>query len=249
MKKVIFLGLVSFLIAAIWQLPLSFAKPYAEKMIKGLKMEEVSGTIWNGEAQRFTLPNNYLGQVKWKVAPLKSLTSFSLTSSFNINNEDDFSATGLASLKPNKVLILKDTKFALDAQYINRLQKNAILKGEIKGNLKHAVLDQQNVPEIDGIIDWKEGAISSPIKLSPGDYHAVITPESEGLKILLNSSDAPVELSGEIKLNKEWLFATNLTIKPIDSKIAPMLGLLGKRQANGIIQVKQKGDLKPFIGR
>jgi len=246
MKKVIFLGLISFLVATIWQLPLSFAKPYAEKFVKGLKMEDVSGTVWNGESRRFTAQNTYLGHVKWKVNPLQSLTSFSLKSSFNIDG-NDLTAKGWASVTLTKKLTLDDTQFDLNASYLNRQINNAKLTGDIKGNIQHAVLDRQNLPEIDAVIDWKEAAISSPIKLTPGDYHAVITPDSGDLKILLTSSDAPVELNGEIKLNKEWLYKTDLTIKANNQGLDSMLGLIGKKQANGIIQIKQKGDLKPFI--
>lgn len=248
MKKIIFLGLVSFLVAAIWMLPLSLAKPYAEKRVIGLKMEEVSGTIWNGDSKHFTANNTYLGHVKWKVDPLKSLTSLSLKSTFNIDSKD-LTATGIASITPQKKLIIDNTNFEINANYINKLQKNVIVSGDIKGNIKHAVLDKKNLPEINGVIDWKEGAVNSPIKLSSGDYHAVITPDSSGLKIILSSSDAPAELNGKIKLNKEWMFETDINIKAKDPNIASMLGLVGKKQADGSVQIKQKGDLKPFIGK
>lgn len=248
MKKIIFLGILSFLLAALWQLPLSFAKPYIEKYVKGLTMEDVSGTIWNGEAKQMTADNTSLGHVKWKVDPLKSLTSLSLSSSFKID-DNDLNAKGLAALTPKKKLILDNTQFSINADYLNKLQKNAKLAGDISGNIKHAVLDQKNLPEINGTIDWKEGAIDSPIKLAKGDYHAILTPDAGDLKILLSSSDAPAELNGEIRLNKEWMFETDLSIKAKDKGLGSMLGLIGKKQADGTIIVKQKGDLKPFIGK
>ncbi len=247
MKKIIFIGILSFLLAAIWQLPLSFAKPYAEKMIDGLKLEEVSGTIWNGKSQRLTANNIYLGKANWKVDPIKSLKSFSLKSTFSIKS-DDITASGFAGLTPTKQLILDDTTFQISANYLNKLQKQAVLAGDISGKLKHAVLDELNLPEIDGNIDWKEASVTSPLlKLPAGDYHSVITPNDAGLKILLSSTDAPAELNGEITLNKEWIYQTDINIKAKEKGLAAMLGLVGKKLSDGSVQVKKKGDLKPFL--
>ena len=248
MKKIIFLGLLAFLAAALWQLPLSYAKPYAEKYVRGLQLKGVSGTVWNGEAQQLIANNRNLENVKWKVKPLESLTSLSLKFDFDIKGRD-LTANGLAGITPNKTLILNDTQFELNASYINKQQQLAKLSGDITGNIKYAELNQKDLPIIDGIVDWKEAAVSSPIKLAQGDYHAIITPDSGNLNIQLSSSDAPVELGGKITLNKEWIYKTDLNIKATDPNLAPMMGLLGRKQANGAVNIKKQGDLKPFIGK
>ncbi len=248
MKKIIFLGLLSFLAAALWQLPLSFANPYLTKYVKNIKLKDVSGTVWNGEAQHLIANNMDFEKVKWSVKPLQSLTSFSLKFDFDIKGRD-LTAKGLAGLTPSKTLILDKTQFDLNASYLNKKQRFAKLSGDIKGNIKHAELNQKDLPIINGIIDWKEAALNSPIKLAQGDYHAVITPDAGNMNIKLSSSDAPVELAGVIKLNKEWLYDTDLKIKSSDPGISSMIGMIGKKQANGMVNIKQKGDLKPYIGR
>ena len=248
MKKILFLGLLAFLGAALWQLPLSYAKPYAERYVHGLKLNDVSGTVWNGEAKQFIANNTDFEKVKWSVKPLTSLTSLSLKFDFDIDGRD-LTATGLAGVTPSKNLIIDDTTFNLNAAYINKQQRLTKVSGDIKGTIIHAILNQRDLPMIDGIVDWKEAAINSPFKLTQGDYHAVITPASDHLNIQLSSSDAPVELSGKVTLNKEWIYNTDLNIKATDAKLAPMMGLLGKPQANGAVNVKKQGDLKPFIGK
>jgi len=248
MKKILFLGLLAFLVAALWQLPLSYAKPYAEKYVKGLKLKGESGTVWNGEAKQLIANNTNFEKVKWNVRPFESLTSLSLKFDFDIQGRD-LTAKGLAGLTPNKTLIIDNTQFDLNASYINKQQKLAKLSGDIKGTIKHAELNQQDLPIINGVIDWKEAAVSSPIKLSQGDYHAIITPDSGKMNIQLSSSGAPVELAGKITLNKKWIYNTDLNIKATDPSLIPMIGLLGKKQANGAVNVKKQGDLKPFIGK
>lgn len=248
MKKILSLGLIAFLVAALWQLPLSYAKPYAEKYVQGLKLNGVSGTVWNGEAQQFIANNTDFEKVKWDVRLLESLTSLALKFDFDIQSRD-FTAKGLAGITPSEDLIIDNTQFELNASYLNKKIKLAKIHGDIKGNIKHAELNQKDLPIINGIIDWKDASVTSPIKLAQGNYHAVITPDSGKMNIQLSSSDAPVELGGKITLNKEWIYKTDLNIKATDPNLAPMMGLLGKKQANGAINIKKQGDLKPFIGK
>jgi len=246
MKKIIFFGLVSFLFAAIWQLPLSFAKPYIEKLTKQVRMSGTSGTIWNAQAKQLTINNTTLDNVKWKIRPLQSLMTLSLNTSFNIQDKN-LTANGIARITPQQKLILKDTKFTLDASYLNTLQNNAKLSGDIIGNIKSATLDQKDLPEINGVVNWNAAAVTSPIKLPQGDYHALITPDKNGLDIKLTSSDAPAELNGLIKLNKEWLYDANISVKAKDKGLGSMLGFIGQKQADGSVIIKRKGDLKPFL--
>ena len=248
MKKIIFFGILSFVLAALWLLPLSIVKPYAEQMIKGLKLDGVSGTIWRGGAQQFTVNNNYLGKVDWRVSPLQSLTSLSLKTDFSIDG-DELSAKGLAGLSVNKKLILTNTQFDMQASYINKLQKNAQLAGDFKGNITFAELQQQELPQIDGVLDWNDGAVNSPIKLEAGNYRAQIKPVAGDLEIIVSSNAAPIELNGDIKLKSDWSFTTNLIVKTNESGLNAMIKLAGKQQPDGTILINQSGNLKPYIGK
>lgn len=248
MKKIIFIGICVFLASALWQLPLSVAQPYAEKFIKGLHLKDVSGTIWNGNVGSFTIAKTNLEKVKWHAEPLQSLRTLSLKFTFDIDSRN-FNVQGLVGITPKQTLILDNTQFDLDAKYLNTLQKYAELSGDIKGNIKHAEINQQDLPIIDAVIDWKEAALTSPVKLAKGDYNAVILPISGNMDIKLSSSDAPMELDGKIKLNKEWIYNSDLNIKSEDPGIGSMISLLGEKQANGVVNVKKQGDLKPFIGK
>lgn len=248
MKKIIFFGLISFFVAAIWQLPLSFAKPYIEKVAKQIKMDGVSGTIWNGKAKQLTINKINIENVQWQIKPFQSLISLSLNTTFNIN-DPNLTANGIASISPTQKLTLDNVKFTLDANYLNKLQQNAKLVGDIIGSIKYAVIDQENLPDINGIVNWNDAAIISPIKLPQGDYHALITSSNDGLNIKLTSTDAPAELNGDIKLNKQWLYDTDIDIKAKEQGLTSMLGLVGEKQADGSVKIKQKGDLKPFLGK
>ncbi len=247
MKKIIFLGLLSFLIAAVWQLPLTFAKPYVEKYVQGLELNNVNGTIWNGSAQDVTHRGQDFGHISWKVNPLKSLVSLSLTTAFKINGKP-LTAEGIAAITPRKKMILDNTNFDMDASYLNNFQKQAKLSGELQGTIHHAEIEKDQLPVIDADINWKQGKVSSMLlKLSAGDYHAKIRPNENGLHIEPSSSDAPIQLSGTVDIDKDWLYKPNLKVNSKDQGIAGLLKFAGKPQPDGSILMNKSLDLKPFL--
>ena len=250
MKKIIFLGLLSFLIAAIWQAPLAFVKPYAEKSLNNLKLEGVNGTVWNGSVQRLVNNNLDLGGVSWKVNPLKSLASLSLKAAFTINGKQ-LTADGIAALTPGTTIVLDNTNFEMDAATLNQFQKQANLSGELQGVIQHAEFTaskEKQLPVIKADIDWKQGAVNSMLlKLPPGDYHFIISPDENGLLIKPSSSEAPLELSGVIHLSKDWVYQPDLKVKSKDRGISGLLKLAGKAQPDGSVLINKSLDLKPFL--
>ncbi len=247
MKKLIFFGLVSFVLAAIWFTPLAFVAPHLTKVTNDVILKEPSGTLWDGEVKHLTVKNNYLGKASWRVDPLQSLKSLSLKTKFALKS-DDINAFGVAGIAINKDLIIDNTQFDVSARYLNTLQSNAQLSGTFNGFVKNALIKKGEVPEIDAIVNWQNGALNAPIKLAEGDYRAVIKPDAENLNIKLSSKEAPIELNGDIKLQKDWIFTTNLITKSSNAGLMAMMKFAGIPQTDGTILIKQKGDLKPFIG-
>ncbi len=247
MKKLIFIGLISFILGAIWLTPLAFIAPHLSRVTHDVVFQEPKGTIWNGQVNDLSIQKHYLGQASWRINPLKSLKSLSLKSNFTIKS-DDINANGLAGITINKDLIVDDTRFDINAEYLNSLQSNAKLSGSFNGFINNALLEQNKVPIIDGIVNWQNGSLDAPIKLEKGDYRAVIKPVDKNLDIKLSSVEAPIELNGNIKLQNDWVFDTNLTTKSNNPGLMAMMKFAGKPQTDGTILIQQKGDLKPFIG-
>ena len=247
MKKIIFFGLMSFLLAVFWFMPLSFITPHLAKITKDVIMLEPSGTIWNGAVNHLTINNNYLGKANWKVAPLESLKSTSLKTKFTLKS-DDINAYGLTGITFTRDLTITNTQFDINARYLNTLQNKAKLSGSFTGFIKNAFIEKNKVPSIDAIINWQNGALNTPIKLAEGDYRAVIKPENDGLDIQLSSQEAPIELKGNIKLQSNWEFITNLITKSGNAGLMAMMKFAGKPQKDGTILINHKGDLKPFVG-
>lgn len=247
MKKLIFLGFLSFVMASILFIPLAFLTPHLSKITTDVTFEEPEGTIWNGKVNNLTIKNNFLGKATWRVNALKSLKSLSLKSDFTLKS-NDINASGFAGLNLNKELLIENTQFDINAEYLNTLQSNAKLSGSINGFIENALIIQNVVPSIKGIINWQDGSLDAPIKLDKGDYRAELKPEGQNLDIKLSSKEAPIELNGDIKLQNDWVFNTNLVTKSNNLGLMTMMKFAGKAQTDGTILIKQTGDLKPFIG-
>ncbi len=250
MKKYIFWGLSAFLSAALWLLPLSVVQPYLEKEAKGLTLGSTNGTVWNGTASELIIDKQSLGEVSWKVNPIQSLFSLKLKAHFKITG-NDINADGLAGLGINKTLYLDDTTFEINPDYLNKIQKNVKLAGDITGKITHAVILDKNIPQIKGVIDWKNGTLNSPLlNLKSGDYKAIVSPSSDDLDIKLSSNKAPIKLDGSIKLlNKDWAYSTNINAKSNEPGLTAALNFAGKKQPNGSVLIKETGDLSRYIKR
>lgn len=247
MKKIIFFGLISFILAAIWLTPLAFVAPYLNKMTSDVVFQNPQGTIWNGQVENLSIQNHYLGKASWRVDPVKSLKALALKSNFTVESKD-INGNGLAGISVNKNLIIENTQFDINAEYLNSLQTNAKLSGSFNGFVKTATLRKNEIPMIDGIINWQNGALDSPIKLDKGDYRAEIKPTEKNLNIDISSKEAPIELNGNIKLQNDWMFSTNINAKSKSAGLMAMMKFAGKPQTDGTILIQQKGDLKPFVG-
>lgn len=247
MKKLIFFGFISFILGAIWLTPLAFVAPHLSKVTNDVDFQEPQGTIWNGQVDHLSIQNNYIGKTSWKIDPIKSVKTLSLKSKFTIKS-DDINANGLAGITINKNLIINNTQFDINAEYFNALQNNAKLSGSFNGFVNNALLEQNKVPIIDGIVNWQNASLDAPIKLAKGDYRAVIKSADKNLDIKLSSVEAPIELNGNIKLQNDWMFNTNLITKSANPGLMAMMKFAGKPQTDGTILIQQKGDLKPFVG-
>ncbi|KAG1707703.1 hypothetical protein GQR58_003355 [Nymphon striatum] len=168
-------------------------------------------------------------------------------SSFNIKG-NQLTADGIVAVTPSKKVILDDTSFDIDAAFFNSYQKQAKLNGDLQGKIDHAEIEQNIVPIIDAIIDWKQGTVSSLLlNLAAGDYHFVVAPDSEGLLIKPSSKEAPLDLKGNVKLSKDWLLKPDIMVNSRDEGIASMLKLAGKPQSDGSTHITTSTNLKPFL--
>ena len=248
--KLVLLGLITFIITAIWLTPTAFIAPYVQRAVPGLQLNGGSGTIWSGAAARVTYQQYDFGRVKWTLKPLTSLTSLSAVADVDMKS-DWLEARGEMGYGYDRSIHVKDTRFELEAAALSQFQRSAQMGGEFNGLITEAALSPGAFPFLEGTVNWTQGSLNSPIRLEPGNYRALVSSTDNELKADLSSNDAPLELSGNVKLGDDWRYQSDVLVKPRPGS-SPLLGSLlrtaagGNPNPDGSLRINRQGAMQPI---
>ncbi len=246
MRKLIILSVVVFILAVLFKTP---ARVISAQLPKNspVSLQGVSGSLWEGKAAQINVDGVNLGEVNWTVNPLGLLTG-AAKGDFHIQGQE-LKADGNYQISLGKVLTVDKATFSTTGRFVNKLQRYARLDGDFRGSIDHLEMEINEVlapPVVSGLINWEQGSVSSPIKLAEGNYQIKVEPESEGrLVAKITANDAPVDIKGDVVLDSQWQYETNLKIKTKQrgASIQGMLSMAGRPQPDGYIHVKEKGRL------
>ncbi|RVU85505.1 type II secretion system protein N [Leucothrix sargassi] len=249
--KLILLGCVTFLITAVILTPTAFVAPHINKAAPNITLANGSGTIWNGTAGNLRIDNIDLGRVSWKVRPIKSLTSLSLVTDFEIKGQE-LTAKGLGAFGMDRTIRLNDTTFEVAASFISRFQRSFRFAGDFQGLITSAELTPKEFPVVDGILNWAQGSLLSPIRLDPANYRAEIRSSKDTLTADISASDGPIDLSGLASINSNWEYEADVLAKA-QNNVNPLIknvlrNASGGTQpdADGSIRINRKGSIAPI---
>jgi hypothetical protein len=248
LRNLILLGIASFSATAIWNIPVAFAYQYVP--LKNIHINGLSGTVWNGEAKEVITKKITLNNISWSVDLLKSLSSLGLKSNIVIQDAD-ITFKGLAGFDISQTISLENAEFETTGAFVSKFQKLAKLRGDIKGIIRYFEMAKGKLPVLDANYYWKQGELISPVHIQPaGDYSVIIKPSDNGLIANIGSSNAPLELSGDAKIDTSWKYKTNLKIKAANTSGKGIMNMIkmavGRLETDGSAIIKQQGQLQPF---
>jgi|GEM_PF-2626998 len=247
--KLIFLGLLTFTLTAIWLAPAAFVAPYIEQAAPNVRITNASGTIWNGQASSVNANNFDLGSVNWEVSPLKSLFSLSLVADLDIKGSE-LNASGNAAYGYDKSIRLNEVKFDADAGIVRRFQPQLQLAGKFEGIVDNAEIQPGGFPVINGVINLVKGSVIFP-RVEPGNYRADIQSEDNSLIAEISSVDAALSLDGKASINSNWQYQSDVLAKA-NPGLNPMIMNLLKPVAgsnpgpDGSLRINRKGTITPI---
>ena len=246
--KLLLLGSASLLISLAVSLPASLLLPFIPAN-SSVQLSGVTGSIWKGNATHISAQQILLGQLSWDIHPLALFTA-TLQSSFQISS-DDLKIEGVVNAYPDSTLKLEDVEADVNAGWLRTFKKiPAKLAGNFHINIVDTVLSQDDIPLINGKVEWERGEIISPFPVSAGNYLIKLTTDNKKQKGLLSSSDAPFDIKGKLSLDEKWQYQAKLKIKANETApkiLASGLQSLGKKDPNGFVDVDQKGNLRSLF--
>ena len=246
-KLYIATALLVFIAALITQLPAKLVWSWVQDdaAAQSVYLNGISGSAYNGQANSATVQGLLIKQPGWSGNYLPLLigrTSFDISGSL-----DGYPLDVEASATPAGALLLGQSTGALTVARIAPLLKLPIipLDGLISFDIQHARAAAERLEAIEGQVQLRNASwklIKPPVPL--GNLTADLRTEDQVIIADL-SSDGPLEVKGEAKLNPDGSYEADIQIRGAsdsDQRLKNLLKLLGK-QVNGCHTIKQSGRI------
>lgn len=242
----VFLGVVVFLLSAILLTPA--AQLYTRLMPQqaGVQIQGLSGTVSEGAAAQVLVRNiPAVGDIHWKLQAWKLLLG---KASFHISaGNNGLLVDGVASVVPSGTASLENfrlnspiTALAASAGFpfvpvIGTIGVQVDSFKLRKGWPSHA----DAVATVRGL-SWKLGR--NPVLL--GDFQAVVSDETGGIRALISTLEGPLEVSGEAHAKEDRSWDLHIQMKPRPNappELSNIVSNLGQADTQGWYHLRRKG--------
>ncbi|MCK5725468.1 MAG: type II secretion system protein N [Thiotrichaceae bacterium] len=249
MKKFIFLGIISLLLLLVIKTPAHLVSQQINQRTP-LQLQGATGTLWQGTVAQASYKEVVIGAVEWSIDPF-SVVKGKAEGHFKIKG-DELKAKGEFELALDKKLKIKKLGFKCKTPLINKLANNPIkLTGEFIGDIDYLIMTPSKAPKppiIKGQVNWLEGGINSPFLTIPhGNYQAIIEQnKDDNLLTTIESDEAALIIEGNIQLDQQWRYVTDLQLTPSEQgqNMKKILNMMrGRANDQGSYIIRENGSL------
>lgn len=250
-RRLIYLGVVTYLIFMLHALPASFLTRYilpAVPAARAVTLQGVHGSIWHGQAADARIANFSLGKLQWNVRSWGLLLGkLKLHLKFD---QDNMHGNAYVSLGMGGSLTANDVNMQFPAESLMPLMYGypISIAGELRGNLKEVAIERGRILQAQGRIVWQNAAMRAPQNIEMGDYLITLEPVNHGSKVVIkDQGQGPVQAeitvfakgSGEYRMNG-WLKARDAS----QQSITEALRLIGRPDNSGRYWIGYNGTLR-----
>ena len=239
------LGLVLLLLVAlVWLFPASTAVGWAEDSLKPLKLDGVSGSVWNGQGQA-SIHGQALGRLRWQASPL-SLLGLKQRTQLQLDGGQVSAELDLEPAGPNQIRLYPShvrvpAQLAAPVLDVPALQ----LHGDIDIDLESALIGMALPKDVTGRAVWRAASVSGPAQAVLGDLEASFeSPPGGGLTGRLRDLGGPLMLDGEFHLDyRGYSASATLRARDDNRSVREALRYIGEPQADGSSRFELQGKL------
>lgn len=239
--KATLLGVLAYFVALLATAPAAMVE---HLLPKSVVLNELSGSLWQGQAGKAQLDKLDLGPVSWRLRPVdvfKGRLAFAL----------DFmpphmSGQGVvAATIPG--LVANDVKLAWDADgFTPYLQGFGELDGRFSLNLSKLALSDKGVRSAEGVLSWDRAKVRYPRILRLGDLNAKLMDAEGSTVAVLKNEGGDLDLSGTVSLDANGKYQIRLTYKPTrrtKNEVRNAISQLGTAAEDGSVTIERSGIL------
>ncbi len=222
-------------------LPARWALQFAP-LPPGLRLEGVSGSIWNGQADTARWQQLPPLTVTWRVAPL-SLLGGRLSANVTARRAG-FDFAGTVTVHPDQSVRFTDATLDADVRTLP-LPSDRMLatpEGRLRAEIPALLLTGNTVTEIDGNAWWKPARITAPVHYELGEVELRLKGQGGNINGQLTGRNGPIDADGTLLLNPQGQLQANLKLSPkpdTAKELRDLLPMLGRPAPDGSVTVRQ----------
>jgi general secretion pathway protein N len=207
-----------------------------------IAMSGIQGTIWSGTASQFSTNGVYLGNLSWKMQPLKLFTgkaSYKISGTPVSGSFDAHISIGLGGK-----VILQDVVAFLPLQMLERAANVPGLRGNAALQFERMELVGGRPAALDGSINVADVVVPMLSRSSLGGYRAEFFTQNNGIIASVEDTDGVVDLAGrlEVRVDGSYAFLGKIKAKPnTPDSIASQLKYLPPADADGQHELRLEG--------
>jgi len=249
-RHYVLVGVLAYFILLIYTVPAAPLYRMIEDVLPGIRINAISGSLWNGKSAEVQTSQLTLQQVSWSFNGWRLLlaeAAFDIEARFE--SEPVTAEIGVGVGGKIHVHRLDTT---LNAATLAKLA--ALPLGELTGDVSVAInsasWSKGSVPEISGVIDWKKATITVAETAQLGDVNIKLYEADESpLSADIGNSNGQLLISGNLSTQTDGKYTLRLQLKPgpgASSNLASSLAMIAKRQADGTYVINNNGTLSQF---
>ena len=246
--KIAILVVLVYLVTLIVKLPAAIVVDWLP--LNGIKMQNVSGTIWQGQAKEVEVNRKVsFDNVKWDVNLIDLLT-LNLAADVSFYNGPDamsgkgFVSYGLAGIKATNVILDLSAKELLTFVPMRLPVK---IEGEFSAAIKEFVQDEPYCQQLQGNVLWQNAVINSQLGRVNLDSPTLDLGCDEGnITAFINQESDELSTALDITLSEGGVYKLNGEIQGTDKlapSVAKSLNWIGPKNASGATEVTFSGKL------
>lgn len=250
-KHYVITGVVTYILFLFTTLPATTITSLFGESVPEIKLQGVSGTIWNGSARRITISSKYvIDDVNWSICSWRLLTAeacIELDASYQNRPLQGQLGVGITGS-----FVARDLYTEIDARSLGNLAELPLgqLDGLISIQLESANWTHEQTPTAVGNIHWKNATVTIAEEAKLGDVEITLV-ESDDFPLMatIKNKGGHISISGESHVSNDGSYNIELKLTPNDTaskNLRSSLALFAKLKSNGTFVVKNTGNLKQF---
>lgn len=245
----IILGSASYILFLLMLTPAATVLSLANIPPHTAQIEGVSGTLWNGSADRVTVNRREINQLSWSLNPL-ALFSASIDSdvSATVFNNEVTSNISYSLLSQQVTLTQLSSRInASEVQQAINLPFG-VLEGQININVDELTLVANKVQDLTARLSWTGARLTLAEPVAFGNIFLNISSNDKGdFEGKLSNVNGDLSINGQLNLSKNQTYLLDATLTPRSNapkELLNILNLLAPQKSGTAHVLKRQGHLR-----